>query len=273
MNIAALVYGLGGALNLAWPRGGDDVPWSDKWIVVIGCVIVVGVGLLYMLLGRPYARSDPPAGDAVRKPRPPDSAPRRRPDPAAGRDRKREPAGEPLRRVCGAARGRAPNGSTSSRAASPTSSSRPASARAIARCTSTATTTSCRPRTARSSSPTSRATGCTAAAPADMKGGLAAMIHAMVALRDAPGRVGLNFVPDEETGGATGSKRLAEQGLLAARRRSECISPAPTGGVVWNANRGAISLALRRVFERHARHTSDSRTRASTRSSACSTWR
>ena len=37
-----------------------------------------------------------------------------------------------------------------------------------------------------------------------MKGGLAAMIHAMVALRDAPGRVVLHLVPDEETGGARG---------------------------------------------------------------------
>ena len=65
MNIAALIYGVGGALNLAWPRGGDDVAWSDKWIVVIGCAIVIGVGLAYMLLGRPYERSDAPAGDAV----------------------------------------------------------------------------------------------------------------------------------------------------------------------------------------------------------------
>jgi amino acid transporter len=65
VNIAALIYGVGGALNLAWPRGGDDVAWSDKWIVVIGCAIVVGVGLAYMLLGRPYERSEAPSGDAV----------------------------------------------------------------------------------------------------------------------------------------------------------------------------------------------------------------
>ena len=65
VNIAALVYGVGGALNLAWPRGGDEVAWSDKWIVVIGCAIVVGSGLLYMLAGRPYVRGTSPAGDAV----------------------------------------------------------------------------------------------------------------------------------------------------------------------------------------------------------------
>ena len=39
--------------------------WTDKWIVVIGCAIVVGSGVLYMLLGRPYARGTSPAGDAV----------------------------------------------------------------------------------------------------------------------------------------------------------------------------------------------------------------
>ena len=45
---------------------------------------------------------------------------------------------------------------------------------------------------------------------ADMKGGLAAMIHAMVALRDAPGRVVLHLVPDEETGGDRGSRLLED---------------------------------------------------------------
>src|ERR1700754_5099500 len=68
VNIAALIYGVAGALNLAWPRGGDDVAWSDKWIVVIGCAIVIGVGLAYMLLARPYERSNAPAGDAVLRP-------------------------------------------------------------------------------------------------------------------------------------------------------------------------------------------------------------
>ena len=66
VNILALIYGVGGALNLAWPRGGPDVAWSDKWIVVIGCAIVVGVGLLYMSLLQPYTRSETPHGDAAR---------------------------------------------------------------------------------------------------------------------------------------------------------------------------------------------------------------
>ena len=65
VNVAALVYGVAGALNLAWPRGGDDVAWSDKWIVVLGAAIVASAGLAYMLLGRPYERSTAPAGDAT----------------------------------------------------------------------------------------------------------------------------------------------------------------------------------------------------------------
>jgi succinyl-diaminopimelate desuccinylase len=82
---------------------------------------------------------------------------------------------------------------------------------------------------------------------ADMKGGLAAMLYAVAALRDAgvelDGRVGLNFVGDEETGGARGSRELAERGLLAPDAVG-MLTTEPTGGVVWNANRGAITLEL-----------------------------
>jgi amino acid transporter len=65
VNIAALVYGVGGALNLAWPRQVEGASWTDEWIVVIGCAVVAGTGLLYMLLARPYERGTAPAGDAV----------------------------------------------------------------------------------------------------------------------------------------------------------------------------------------------------------------
>jgi hypothetical protein len=64
INVAAVIYGTAGALNLAWPRG--DAAWYDRGIVILGCAIVVGVGLLYMLLARPYTRSNAPSGDAVR---------------------------------------------------------------------------------------------------------------------------------------------------------------------------------------------------------------
>jgi acetylornithine deacetylase/succinyl-diaminopimelate desuccinylase-like protein len=80
-----------------------------------------------------------------------------------------------------------------------------------------------------------------------MKGGLAAMVYSVVALRDLgvelDGRVGFNFVPDEETGGPRGSPVLAERGLLAPNGVG-MLTTEPTGGVVWNANRGAITLEL-----------------------------
>ena len=81
----------------------------------------------------------------------------------------------------------------------------------------------------------------------DMKSGLAAMIYAAVALRECcvrlDGRIGLVFVPDEETAGLRGSRRLAERGLLGANGIG-MLTPEPTGGVVWNANRGAITLKV-----------------------------
>jgi succinyl-diaminopimelate desuccinylase len=81
----------------------------------------------------------------------------------------------------------------------------------------------------------------------DMKGGLAAMIFAAKALRDlgllAGGRLGLVFVPDEETAGPRGSRYLADRGILG-RDAAGMLTPEPTGGVVWHANRGAISLRV-----------------------------
>jgi succinyl-diaminopimelate desuccinylase len=82
---------------------------------------------------------------------------------------------------------------------------------------------------------------------ADMKSGLASMLYAAVALQrlkvPLDGRVGLVFVPDEETGGQRGS------GFLAATRRLGLhgigmLTPEPTSGVVWNANRGAITVRV-----------------------------
>src|SRR5262245_49326931 len=81
----------------------------------------------------------------------------------------------------------------------------------------------------------------------DMKSGLAAMIYAARALRDLgaldDGRVGLVFVPDEETAGPRGSRDLAARGILGADAVG-MLTPEPTGGVVWNANRGAITLRV-----------------------------
>jgi succinyl-diaminopimelate desuccinylase len=79
----------------------------------------------------------------------------------------------------------------------------------------------------------------------DMKSGLAAMIHAAAAARDegllASGRIGIVLVPDEETAGPRGSRDLDARGVLG-KDGIGMLTPEPTGGVVWNANRGAISL-------------------------------
>ncbi|HEV2288253.1 MAG TPA: ArgE/DapE family deacylase [Candidatus Acidoferrales bacterium] len=79
----------------------------------------------------------------------------------------------------------------------------------------------------------------------DMKSGLAAMIHAAAAARDEgllnAGRIGIVLVPDEETAGPRGSRDLNARGLLG-REGIGMLTPEPTGGVIWNANRGAISL-------------------------------
>jgi len=81
----------------------------------------------------------------------------------------------------------------------------------------------------------------------DMKSGLAAMIYGAKAVRDRGllrnGRIGLVFVPDEETAGPRGSRYLADRGLLG-NGAIGMLTPEPTGDVVWNANRGAITLNI-----------------------------
>jgi succinyl-diaminopimelate desuccinylase len=81
----------------------------------------------------------------------------------------------------------------------------------------------------------------------DMKSGLAAMVYAVKALKDCnlqlDGKICLSFVPDEETGGRWGSSYLAAAGLLGPGGIG-MLMPEPTGGMVWNASRGAISLRV-----------------------------
>jgi succinyl-diaminopimelate desuccinylase len=88
----------------------------------------------------------------------------------------------------------------------------------------------------------------------DMKGGLAAMIYAIGAIKSCGialnGRIGITIVPDEETGGNLGSQYLVRSGLLG-KDAVGALTPEPTEGVIWNACRGAISLRLT-VKGRHA---------------------
>lgn len=64
VNVAALVYGISAAVNLAWPRT-PDVPWFDNYIVLLGAAIVIGAGLLFMTVAKPHRHSVAPEGDAI----------------------------------------------------------------------------------------------------------------------------------------------------------------------------------------------------------------
>src|SRR6202040_1472227 len=88
----------------------------------------------------------------------------------------------------------------------------------------------------------------------DMKGGIVSMLYAIRALQECHvelnGKIALTLVPDEETGGARGSAWLAAQRLLG-RDGIGMLLAEPTSGVVWNANRGALSLRIK-VFGKSA---------------------
>lgn len=82
---------------------------------------------------------------------------------------------------------------------------------------------------------------------ADMKLGLASMLYATYLLKKLKaslrGRIGLCFVADEETGGQGGSRYLDQIGFLG-QNAIGMLTPEPTSGVIWNANRGAITLRV-----------------------------
>lgn len=65
VNIAALIYGVAAITNMVWPRT-PDAPWYMNYSMILTTVIVLGAGLLYMLLARPYDKGTAPAGDAHR---------------------------------------------------------------------------------------------------------------------------------------------------------------------------------------------------------------
>jgi succinyl-diaminopimelate desuccinylase len=84
---------------------------------------------------------------------------------------------------------------------------------------------------------------------ADMKGGLVSMIYGALAARElgllrGDRRIVLHFVCDEETGSVAGSGHLREAGLIDPEAVA-MVTAEPTGGVVWHACRGAITLRVR----------------------------
>jgi succinyl-diaminopimelate desuccinylase len=81
----------------------------------------------------------------------------------------------------------------------------------------------------------------------DMKGGLVAMLFALLAVKvcglKLKGRIIFSLVPDEESGGRLGTQHLIESGLLPQPSLG-VLMPEPTSGVIWNANKGALTLKV-----------------------------
>lgn len=82
---------------------------------------------------------------------------------------------------------------------------------------------------------------------ADMKGGIVSMVYGAVAARELglfdEGRVVIHLVPDEETGSAVGSGYLRQHHLIDPAAVA-MVTAEPSGGSIWNAARGALSLRV-----------------------------
>jgi acetylornithine deacetylase/succinyl-diaminopimelate desuccinylase-like protein len=82
---------------------------------------------------------------------------------------------------------------------------------------------------------------------ADMKGGLVSMLYGALAARELglldDHRIVLHFVCDEETGSVAGAGHLREADLIDPQAVA-MVTAEPTGGVVWHACRGAITLRV-----------------------------
>jgi len=65
VTVAALTYGVLGMVLLSWPTGGAGTSFVDRWIALIGFLIVSAVGLVYLLTAKPERKSTAPEGDAI----------------------------------------------------------------------------------------------------------------------------------------------------------------------------------------------------------------
>jgi acetylornithine deacetylase/succinyl-diaminopimelate desuccinylase-like protein len=82
---------------------------------------------------------------------------------------------------------------------------------------------------------------------ADMKGGIVSMLYGAAAARDlgllGDRRIVFHLVCDEETGSTAGSGHLRAAGLIDPGALA-MLTAEPTGGVIWHAARGAITLKV-----------------------------
>jgi len=65
VNLIALACGIGAIVNMSWPRNPDD-PWYVNYAMILTTLAVLVLGLIYMVLAKPYAHGNAPAGDAHR---------------------------------------------------------------------------------------------------------------------------------------------------------------------------------------------------------------
>ncbi len=64
VNVLALAYGVAAIINILWPRGAPTDPWYAVWGMLVTTIGIMLLGLVYMMLARPYERGNAPAGDA-----------------------------------------------------------------------------------------------------------------------------------------------------------------------------------------------------------------
>jgi succinyl-diaminopimelate desuccinylase len=81
----------------------------------------------------------------------------------------------------------------------------------------------------------------------DMKSGLVVILYSLLYFKSrgtgVQGRISFSFVPDEESGGRFGTEHLLQSGLLPHPSLG-MLMPEPTSGVVWNANKGALTYRV-----------------------------
>ncbi|NGO06908.1 amino acid permease [Streptomyces sp. HC44] len=65
VSVSALAYGVFAMVLLAKPSGDGSLPFYDRWISLIGFLVVAGTGLTYLLVMKPSRGSSAPEGDAV----------------------------------------------------------------------------------------------------------------------------------------------------------------------------------------------------------------
>lgn len=63
VNVVALVYGIGSILLLAWPRA--ELSGVNRYLPLLGALVVLGAGALYLFVARPDRHSTGPEGDAL----------------------------------------------------------------------------------------------------------------------------------------------------------------------------------------------------------------